>query len=230
MLRMSLRRLGELYCYPFFVQTATMGGKKDSYRPPKPPVYEEPSDSESEQSAGSSANDDYLNSSLVDDMSYDAQLSIPVDESQQPDLGDLTTQTPTVDPSQLHAQGDDDTIEFEEGHIFMPTDIPKFVLAKERRVHVSQLQWDKQTQLGQIRPLNSSLVAHYARSLNASQSHPFSGKSYTGYDLCFAESAFFSLSVLRWALRSDRWPTHLRSLTCSVPEFGWTTQRCRCTS
>ena len=73
-----------------------------------------------------------------------------------------------MDPSQLQAKADDDSLQFEEGYIFQPTDIPKFVLAKERKVHVSQLQWDKNTQLGQIRSLNSTLVAHYARRLKAS--------------------------------------------------------------
>ena len=39
--------------------------------------------------------------------------------------------------------------------------------SNSKKIHVGQLQWDKYTTLGQIRPLSGKLVEHYVNRLKA---------------------------------------------------------------
>ena len=83
------------------------------------------------------------------------------------EFGGLASYMPFVDTSTIAADSQTEASQFPEGHVVQASDITGFILCKTKQVHVSQLQWDKSTALGQIRSLNSNLVQHYTKRLKA---------------------------------------------------------------
>ena len=145
-----------------------MGGKKADYRPVQ--VYEDPEQSE-EQSEVEAGGLDLSGLELeVDkpDYSVDAALAMDPMGSEQPDIGTFGTQFPVfeVTPATETEQEEIRKL-FPEGHVYRTADIAKCVVQKEKRVHVMELQWDKNQSQGQIRGLNWKLVEHYVARLKS---------------------------------------------------------------
>ena len=91
----------------------------------------------------------------------DHLLEEPVEESQIPDAGCLYTQIPQFPPSQSNADDEETPNPTESTQSYQSKDIVRWIEKKDKKAHVSQLHWDKQRQLGQIRTLNTVLVDHY---------------------------------------------------------------------
>ena len=97
----------------------------------------------------------------------DSALDVDDGASQQRMLCDWSTQLPTIEVTEEEAAQDEAQREIPEGHLFSIKDIPRCVQSTSKKIHVGQLQWDKTTVLGQIRPLNGKLVEHYVNRLKA---------------------------------------------------------------
>ena len=142
-----------------------MGGKSQHYFP-RPPTREELGlDSEDTEDEGQGSD---LNMSVEDPLLSNVQNDATMVEAPQSDLSGLFVSIPHVDATQLSQSAELDE-SFPEGHMVQSSDIVSFIQTKEKKIHVTQLQWDKTTTMGQIRSLNPTLVAHYARRLRASQ-------------------------------------------------------------
>ena len=130
--------------------------------PPQPIPRDE--DAESLDSEGSAwqLTSEEAEASSPGALFYDPALSTEAEASQVPDVGDLETQVPVDLPnvplSLVEAEEEPD-VSYEH------SDIAKFVVHKDKKIHITELQWDKCNTMGQIRQLSKDLVEHYVRSL-----------------------------------------------------------------
>ena len=96
---------------------------------------------------------------------YDPALSANPEISQIPDVGDMETQIPVELPHVEHMLVAADAPEDSPEVPYQISDIPKYIIHKDKKIMVTELQWDKANTMGQIRSLSTSLVKHYVRSL-----------------------------------------------------------------
>lgn len=195
-----------------------MGGKSQHYVP-RPPSREDLGlDSESSKeddpvSEGNAAGDD----PLLNDEAIDTQFM----DSAQPEFGGMYVNIPHVDAIQLSQSSEMDS-SFPEGHMVQGSDIVNFIQHKEKKVHVTQLQWDKTTTMGQIRALNPTLVAHYARRLKSSPPRKLVrilAKATTG--MLVRRVGVLICLLHRRSLRSHWRPTHFRCTAGSIQVPWW---------
>jgi hypothetical protein len=141
-----------------------MPGKSPSFRPSLPEGDTPPGGEGSSQ--GSYGDLDF--GTDLEMMLQDTGLELDPDPTQQRGLGDWVTQIPSMETQPEEETSEEAHPEFAEGHLFSSKDIGKCVQATAKKIHVTELQWDKHTVLGQIRPLSSKLVEHYVHRLKSS--------------------------------------------------------------
>jgi hypothetical protein len=141
-----------------------MPGKSPLYRPSLP---EGDTPLSGEGSEDNSYGDLELGTEL-EMMLQDTGLELDPEATQKRGLGDWVTQIPSMAQQTDEATPEESHPEFAEGHLFSSKDIGKCVQATAKKIHVTELQWDKHTVLGQIRPLSSKLVEHYVHRLKSS--------------------------------------------------------------
>ena len=99
---------------------------------------------------------------------FDPALSTSQELLEIPDVGDFETQVPLELPN-VHPQLETAEEDITDTAIpYQTSDIAKYVLYKDKKVLVTELQWDKANTMGQIRTLQQPLVKHYVRSLKKS--------------------------------------------------------------
>lgn len=145
-----------------------MGGKSAHYRPVKSKEEDKGSigsDAERESLPGSSEVDPDEEEHL---RLMDNALDVDNDGSQQVPFPELLTQRPMWDQAKEEAQASAEAeLLFPEGHIIKREDLPRAVLHANKKIHVSELQWDTTCSLGQVRALNNRQVEHYVARLKA---------------------------------------------------------------
>ena len=144
-----------------------MPGKSPSYRPnvsSEDLHWSEEGADEEEYQEGVNAMEA---GELTNFLDSDAALDVDAQGSQQLGFGEYSSQIPLMSsPEPAAPDASADTL-FPEGHIFDAKDIGKCVLAQSKKIHVSELVWDKSTRLGQTRALSTKLVGHYVARLKA---------------------------------------------------------------
>ena len=146
-----------------------MGGKSLNYRPVGPPEElegAEPEEEEDESLPGSSEGGDNPGLAML---GLDRALENAEDAGSQPAIGDMVSQRPTWDKEKDEANNAEAEAErlFPESHVLKREDIPKAVMFGNKRVHCTELQWDTNCSLGQVRVLNNRTVEHYVARLKS---------------------------------------------------------------
>ena len=136
-----------------------MGGKSV---PKFPLVDPEPNDGSDSNDEGDLELDSEGNEVLgFDEMTTGADIPA----SQQHDVSDPDSQVPRWMPTSAEEAQFDEMEASPTAKVYSLDDVPKFVQAKAKLVHVNLLKWDTRLKLGQVRALNPTTVNEYAAGL-----------------------------------------------------------------
>ena len=204
-----------------------MGGKSLPLQPIPRPEESEGSELSSEEDSSDSEDNEQVTEEAAGAHGHDAALEVESGTSQLQTFADYETELPAMEPVNAEEDVDDPVIKsFGENHIYTTKDIPKFVVHQSKKIHVSELQWDKNTSLGQIRALSPRVVDHLVTRLLQSPPRRMIRVLVreTAGILSYADSA---LTVLphRWALCAVGRATHQCSTPPSLQEGRRSVQR-----
>jgi hypothetical protein len=87
-------------------------------------------------------------------------------ETEDASLGGYANVLPLWQPEdQPPVEPDEDQEQYQPGRVYSTEDIARFVLDRDKEIHVSKLKWDKECTLGQIRRVSHKMVDHYVEQL-----------------------------------------------------------------